>query len=226
MAPFELLPPKPPRGGIGVITSLVLHLLVVAPFLFEARRPDPDTDPIDQLVVFLVPPDRPGGPGGSGPPAKWTDPAGTSGITETPPPPPPPDASDAIDLGRPGDPAPEDTAFVGRMVATESALSEVEVDSVVERDPTSAAPVYPEALLLKQIEGTTRVHYVVDTTGRVDSTTIRVIRTTAPEFAASVRAALVVMKFRPAMQSSHRVRQWVEQSFSFRILPTERRDTT
>ena len=226
MAPFELLPPKPPRGGIGVLTSLVLHLLLAAPFVLAARRADPNTDPIDQMVVFLVPPDQPQGLGEPGPQAAWTDPPGIREITEAPPPPLRPDASDVIDLGQPRDPPSQDSIFIGRMASTESALSEIEVDSVVERDPTSAAPEYPEALLLKQIEGSTRVHYVVDTNGRVDSTSIRVIRTTEPEFAASVRAALVVMKFRPAMQSSRRVRQWVEQNFTFRILQPQRRDTT
>jgi len=40
-----------------------------------------------------------------------------------------------------------------------------------------------------------------------------------PEFANAVREALTHMRFRPAIQSSRKVRQWVEQNFAFRITP-------
>lgn len=225
MASFELLPPRPARGGFGVMASLLLHLALIAPFVITLRPAAEDNDPIDQLVVFLVPPDVAVGRGTDGAPIQWSDPAGTEGVTEAPP--PLTDVSeDALDLGDPGDAEPFDSVITGRMVATESALTEVEVDSVVERDPTSAAPRYPEAMLLKQVEGSTFVHYVVDTTGRVDTTTIRVIRTTAPEFAVAVKDALALMKFRPAIQATRKVRQWVEQNFAFRIVAPQPADTT
>ena len=110
----------------------------------------------------------------------------------------------------------------------ETALTEVEVDSVVARDPTSAAPIYPAELLEKRIEGSTFVSYVVDTTGRVDPSTIEVMNSSHPAFSKSVRDALGLMKFRPAIQASRMVRQWVQQNFAFRIArPEERpRDTT
>src|SRR5262249_61658629 len=113
-----------------------------------------------------------------------------------------------------------DTASVipGPEPVPEQALSEIEVDSAVVRDPSSTAPAYPEELLQKNIEGSTFVHYVVDTAGQVDTTTIQVVRTTHPEFALSVRHALAHMKFRPAIQASHKVRQWVEQNFAFKIM--------
>jgi TonB family protein len=101
---------------------------------------------------------------------------------------------------------------------TETALTEIEVDSMVERDPTSAAPMYPAEMLEKSIEGATFVHYVVDTTGRVDTLTIRVIRSTHAAFTRSVREALGLMRFRPAVQGAQRVRQWVQQNFAFKIL--------
>ena len=115
-------------------------------------------------------------------------------------------------------PEPGEDLKPGPPLITETALTEVEVDSVVERDPTSAAPRYPPKLLALNVEGSTFVHYVVDTTGRVDTLSIQVVRASHPQFAASVREALSLMKFRPAIQSSHKVRQWVEQNFSFRII--------
>jgi TonB family protein len=207
------------------MASLLVHLALIAPFVMSWRPVADATDPIDQLVVFLVPPDVVGGRGAAGSPIQWSDPAGRDGVTEAPP--PLTDVSqDALDLGDPGDTEPFDSVITGRMAATESALTEIEVDSVVERDPTSVAPRYPEAMLLKHVEGSTFVHYVVDTTGRVDTTTIRVIRTTAPEFAVAVKDALALMKFRPAIQSTRKVRQWVEQNFAFRIVAPQPADTT
>ena len=43
----------------------------------------------------------------------------------------------------------------------------------------------------------------------------------------SVKEALGKMRFRPAVQASKKVRQWVEQNFAFRIAPkTVAADTT
>ena len=103
----------------------------------------------------------------------------------------------------------------------DNALTEVEVDSTVVRDPTSAAPSYPPQLLAKGIEGSVLARYVVDTTGRVDTLTWRVISTTHPDFAEAVRQTLGGMHFRPAIQGGSRVRQLVEQTFRFRITPAD-----
>lgn len=96
-------------------------------------------------------------------------------------------------------------------------LSEIEVDSLVERDPSSEGPAYPPALLAKQIEGEVHVMFVVDTTGRVDPATLSVISSTDPAFTAAVRTSLPRMKFRPAMLHGRVVPQLVEQAFAFRI---------
>lgn len=224
MVSFEVLPPRPLTERWGPIVSLIVHLMLVVPFVLPLRTPEAAGDPIEQLVVFLVPPREETGAGGGGVVAQWSDRQGSEGITA-----PAPAATEspvAPVAGEPGDPSPLDSVIPGRLLATETALSEVEVDSMVERDPNSAAPRYPEALLAKNIEGSTFVHYVVDTLGRVDTTTIRVIRTTAPDFAVSVRAALAEMRFRPAIQASRKVRQWVEQNFAFRIVKPAPPDTT
>lgn len=194
---------------------MAFHLLALAPLVLPDRPENPAGDRIDQLVVFLVPPERQSG-GAGGAVTRWSDRAGNEGVT--PGPPPKTEDPTAPPPGEPGDPAPTDSFVPGRLLSTETALSEIEVDSVVERDPSSAAPKYPEVLLARNIEGSTFVHYVVDTLGRVDTATIRVLRSTAPEFAASVRAALAEMRFRPALQASRKVRQWVEQNFAFRIV--------
>jgi TonB family protein len=100
---------------------------------------------------------------------------------------------------------------------TETALTEIEVDSTVVRDPTSAAPEYPPLLLAAGVAGEVIARYVVDTLGTVDTLTYTVIESSRQEFVEAVRRALPGMRFRPAMQQGRLVRQWVEQVFHFRI---------
>jgi TonB family protein len=101
----------------------------------------------------------------------------------------------------------------------DTVFSVLEVDSTVERYPWSAAPTYPPKLLAAGTEGTVYAQFVVDTTGAVDTTSIRVLTSPHPEFEVSVRAALAHMRFRPAKRGAYRVRQLVEQHFRFTIAP-------
>jgi TonB family protein len=102
---------------------------------------------------------------------------------------------------------------------SDSAFSVLEVDETVERFEESAAPVYPSELAARGTEGQVQATYVVDATGRVDTTTIRVLHSDHPRFTESVRTALGAMRFRPARKGGKTVRQLVEQRFNFRIAP-------
>ena len=95
----------------------------------------------------------------------------------------------------------------------------LEVERMVERYEGSVAPVYPPKLSALGKEGRVHATFVVDTTGRVDMTSIRVLASDDPEFTESVRTALGVMRFRPALRGGRPVRQLVEQRFTFRIAP-------
>jgi TonB family protein len=101
----------------------------------------------------------------------------------------------------------------------DTVFSVLEVDEMVERHEGSAAPVYPRDLLAMGAEGLVQAIYVVDTTGRVDTTTIEVVRSDDSRFTESVRAALGLMLFRPAKRAGKTVRQRVEQKFRFQIVP-------
>ena len=103
----------------------------------------------------------------------------------------------------------------------DTAFSVLEVDEIVERVESSAAPVYPPDLLATGTQGLVRASYVVDTSGMVDTTTIKVILSNDPRFTASVVQALGHMRFRPAKRAGKTVRQLVEQKFSFKIVPPE-----
>lgn len=99
----------------------------------------------------------------------------------------------------------------------DTAFSVLEVDEMVERYESSAAPIYPRELVALGMEGSVQATYVVDTTGLVDTTTVKVSRSDDPRFTESVRTALGHMLFRPAKRAGKTVRQLVEQKFHFRI---------
>jgi protein TonB len=97
------------------------------------------------------------------------------------------------------------------------AYSIIEVDSTAERDPLSAAPLYPKEMLARNIEGSAVMQFVIDSTGLIDMRTITVISATHEEFVRAVRDAMPRMRFRPAMRGLVAVRQLVEQPFKFEI---------
>lgn len=97
---------------------------------------------------------------------------------------------------------------------------EFQVDSAVVRYDNAAAPAYPESMLRRRVEGTVIVQYVVDTLGRADTATFRVISATHADFARAVRDVLPLMRFRPAMMANRRVSQLVQQPFAFKIVDT------
>ncbi len=203
------------RRNAVTASNALLHLLIAVALFIPLQKVAREAL-LDRLVVYLVPPDEPGSRELGEGVVPWNSPAASAGIirqelTRTTGDDPivakglvP--ALDAVDLEAANRTLPGDNAF-----------TVLEVDSAVIRDPMSAAPSYPEHLLTKGVEGSAFVRYVVDSTGLVDTMTYRVVTATHPDFAVSVRRALPEMKFHPAIQGGHRVRQLVEQTFRFRI---------
>jgi protein TonB len=93
-----------------------------------------------------------------------------------------------------------------------------EVEKPVTHAPNSAAPAYPDILRQAGVEGEALVSFEVDTTGRVDITTFKVVCASHDAFAASVRNALPRMRFFPAEIGDRKVRQLVQQPFTFAIV--------
>jgi len=122
-----------------------------------------------------------------------------------------------------GIPQPEGGLPAGLAISDgDSIFSEVWVDSVVSRDESSAAPIYPPQLLRNNLEGIVFAQFVVDTTGMVVEESIRILTSTHPLFTNSVQTALGGMRFRPATRAGRHVYQLVEQHFSFKVsLPPE-----
>jgi TonB-like protein len=99
----------------------------------------------------------------------------------------------------------------------ERVYSAIQVDETVQRYEGSAVPVYPPELSAQGKEGKVDATYVVDTTGRVDPTTFRVLQSDDSLFTESVRTSLGEALFRPAKRSGQHVRQLVQQRFSFKL---------
>lgn len=217
---FASRPARTPVPLLGVLLSALTHAAVVAllvsPFARSASTPADSI--ITTALRYLVPPDRTAsstqetirfvalGDGDTGAgvrpnpsadrPFEFFVPARGGGS-------PSHDVAPAVPVQEP------DTAS--------HAFTIIEVDSVAERDPSSASPAYPRSLVEKGIEGQVTVRFVVDSTGFIDPATVRIIEATRTEFTRAVTDAMPGMRFRPAKMGTHAVRQLAEQQFSFKV---------
>ena len=78
-------------------------------------------------------------------------------------------------------------------------------------------PTYPEALRAAGVEGNVRLQFVVDTTGRVEASSMKVTSTSNELFSAAARSAVLRARFSPARIGARRVRQLVELPITFQI---------
>ena len=76
-------------------------------------------------------------------------------------------------------------------------------------------PRYPEMLQRQGIEQSFVVEFVVDSTGRVDAKTLAFPSNAHPMFLRAVKDALLRSRFFPAELAGSRVRQLVQQQFTF-----------
>jgi len=82
----------------------------------------------------------------------------------------------------------------------------------------SGSPNYPETLRSAGIEGEVDAEFTVDTTGRVDQAAgIKITKATNDMFKAAVLSALPKMRFYPAEVGGRKVKQLVQQPFTFSI---------
>lgn len=214
-------------AGVGMMSAAVHALLIAAWVYGTLPAENVPEGSIANRVIYIPPPDR--APGGApvrevvhyvhstmdGPGAGEGASARTMG-DERPAP-----ASDAS-IGR-VPPAPDTADHAAEEEPAglaDSVFSVLEVDTAVVRMANSAAPAYPLKLLEQRIMGSVQAQYIVDTTGFADTASFTVIYATHPEFAAAVKQALPHMRFMPAKVGSAKVRQLVEQQFSFKITDT------
>jgi protein TonB len=94
-------------------------------------------------------------------------------------------------------------------------------DLTVERQVTALSgnprPRYPDLLRTAGVEGTVHAQFVVDTTGRVERESIRFQRSDHQLFERAVTETLLRSRYLPAEAGGRKVRQLVEQAFSFTL---------
>jgi|GEM_PF-2646769 len=91
------------------------------------------------------------------------------------------------------------------------------VDKPVTEAIGTGRAVYPPELKLNGITGTVLAQFVVDTLGRVEEGSFKVLRSTHPGFTAAIRDAVPAMRFNPAEVAGKKVRQLVQQPFVFAL---------
>ncbi len=96
-------------------------------------------------------------------------------------------------------------------------LYDYQVEKPVAQAPGSPGPRYPDILRGNGIEGEVIAQFIVDTTGRAEPGSFKVLKTTHELFAEAVRTALPKMRFIPAELGGRKVKQLVQQPFSFTI---------
>ena len=217
---------KATRPVVGAVASIVAHGAILTAVLFGSRPAiRAATDFEQRIAEYLFPKDRAPAVGdehhlvflgaqGGGTGASDVEGPGRGA----------PVKHDPLDLGT----APPAGGTSGtppaieqeqKMAESLGAFALLDVDSAAVRDPHSVAPAYPKDMEANGINGLVRVRFVVDTTGRIDVSTITVLGATNESFARAVRSALPDMRFRPAMMGPKAVRQLSEEDFAFKVQP-------
>ena len=92
---------------------------------------------------------------------------------------------------------------------------EFEVDRPVRVAEGSAHPRYPAELKAANVEGEVQAQFVVDTSGRVEPGSFKVLKSSHELLTAAAREALPGMRFLPAEAKERKVRQVVQQPYHF-----------
>jgi periplasmic protein TonB len=101
--------------------------------------------------------------------------------------------------------------------ATDQTYFEFQVEKQVAPAPGNPGPRYPDMLRSANVEGEVLVQFVVDTTGKVEMGTFKVLKSSHDLFTNSVRQALSGMRFYAAEIGGRKVKQLVQQPFNFTL---------
>ena len=102
-------------------------------------------------------------------------------------------------------------------VISDQPYFESQVEKPVAQAPGSPGPAYPEMLKSSGVEGTVLAMFVVDTTGRAEPGTLKILSSGHALFEAAVKNALPRMRFLPAEIGGRKVKQLVQQPFAFAL---------
>jgi protein TonB len=92
---------------------------------------------------------------------------------------------------------------------------EFQVEKQVAALPDNPRPRYPDMLRSANVEGEVLAQFVVDTSGRAEMNTFKVLKSSHDLFTNSVKSALANMRFYPAEVGGRKVKQLVQMPFVF-----------
>src|SRR6478752_4552584 len=105
----------------------------------------------------------------------------------------------------------------GAVVQSDQPYFEFQVEKPVVPAPGSISPRYPDMLRQAGVEGEVLAQFVVDTTGKAEPGSLKILKSSHDMFVQSVKNALPNMKFIPAEVGGRKVKQLVQQPFTFSI---------
>lgn len=214
------------RDRRGALLSLVVHAGVIAATVAATATADAHLAPVHATSVIFTAPNRTEPPRGPAAPTH----GGVQAIAS--PTPSVPNVVVEIPvtlpeiLGAVSDPSPPKSSWLPTSSTTGTPLggnpsggvwSEQTVEKPVLALGDAPRPRYPELLRSAGVEGDVLAQFVVDTTGLVEVGSIRVLRSAHPLFAQAVERVLPLARFIPAEAGGRRVRQLVQQPFTFAI---------
>lgn len=207
---------KPVSMTPGLATSLVAHALIIAAAVSATERdplaPEPELAP-NSIARFLAPPNRTPSQQAQREQIRYfalSVPEATARVE------PKLGEIQTAELRITGlDQV--DAPAVEALAGLDSVFLLIEVDSAASRYEWSAAPLFPPSMLALGQGGFVSAEWVVDEHGAADTTTLRILEATHPDFAKAVRDALPWMRFRPARIGNRSVRQLVQQPFYFQV---------
>jgi protein TonB len=221
---------KEKRFG-GTFISFVLHAIVISFMVYVTRqtavalekpkeekvtltevkkeepKPEPEKAPPPDVVVAQNPPPK--------------------GFQVLTPPVDVPDVIPDVDLSRK---ATDEADFTGKgavggtskgveggtgPIISDQPYFDFQVEKPAMALPNNPSPRYPEMLRGAGVEGEAMMQFVVDTTGRAEPGSIKVIKASHELFGAAVKSVLPSMRFIPAEVGGRKVRMLVQQSFAF-----------
>jgi protein TonB len=106
-------------------------------------------------------------------------------------------------------------------VNTDQTFFEFQVEKQVQPMPNNPAPRYPDMLRSANVEGEVLAQFVVDTTGRADMSSFKVLKSTHDLFTNAVKSSLPNMKFYAAEVGGRKVKQLVQMPFQFNLTKSE-----
>jgi len=219
--------PKKAKTFKGMMISVFTHIVLIGAAVYGTLQAKEAIEkPKQEKIDFLdmkkdepPPPDKPPEP----PPEVIAAPPPPKGFQVLTAPIKIPDVLPEIDLSKK---VTDEADFSGKGVVGgiakgvgngDQTYFEFQVEKQVSVAPGSNPPRYPDMLRSANVEGEVLVQFVVDTTGRVDMSQFKVLKSSHDLFTNAVKNALTQMRFFPAEIGGRKVKQLVQQPFNFSL---------